>query len=114
MFGIYIMKKILFSISCLAVFMTGCATPVNNAVVKRTDISKPPIGSTVTAYVGEPMLEQGYKNESQALVLPSDTKVSMYTLPAGQYLMRGHDEKGQYFGVATTSGVVIQKKVLSH
>ena len=52
------MKKLLFA-GILSLGLAGCTTPKYNYQAISQNISKPPIGSTNEAYVGDKMLTQG-------------------------------------------------------
>lgn len=77
--------------------MVGCATPKYNYQAVPQDISKPPVESINTAFVGDKLLEQGTFVERDALYVPTMTKLSGYTVSEGYYLKTGDDNKGQYY-----------------
>lgn len=90
------MKNLL--ISGVVVFgLVGCATPKYNYQATPQNISKPPLNSVNTAYVGDKMLEQGVFTEREALYVQETTTHSGYTFSEGYYLKTGDDAKGSYF-----------------
>lgn len=91
------MKKIL-SISILSFGLIGCAAPTYNYQATPKQVSKPPIGSVNTAYVGDKMLEQGMLVERDVLNISANTKINFaYSLSAGYYQKVGQDNKGSYY-----------------
>ena len=79
------MKNLL--ISGVVVFgLVGCATPKYNYQATPQNISKPPLNSVNTAYVGDKMLEQGVFTEREALYVQETTTHSGYTFSEGYYL----------------------------
>lgn len=91
------MKKI-FITGVLSFGLVGCATPTYNYQATPKHVSKPPIGSVNTAYVGDKMLEQGILVERDVLSIPSNTKINFaYSLSAGYYQKVGQDKKGRYY-----------------
>lgn len=103
------MKKIIFG-SVLSVFLTGCVAPSYNATSRITEMtSRPKIGETVTAGVGEQMLYQGNTSEDEVLDIPNPTKVDLYRLPAGRYSKMGDNEKGDFYSPVTNSGTMVGK-----
>lgn len=93
----------------------GCATPQYNYQPMPQDISRPPVSSINTAYVGDKLLEQGTFVEREALYVPGNTKMSGYTLSEGYYLKTGDDKKGHYFQALNnvTNGGVVQKMFMA-
>jgi hypothetical protein len=85
--------------------LVGCATPKYNYMPSVTQISKPPINSEATAYVGDKMLVQGSYIKRTALFLSEPFKVNFgYTLTGGYYPKTGEDTYGTYYGVAGIMG----------
>ncbi|MFC2997601.1 hypothetical protein ACFODO_20615 [Acinetobacter sichuanensis] len=92
------MKNIFWvGVFCFGLALGGCATPKHNYQATPQNISKPPIGSTNEAFVGDKMLEQGVFLEREALYVPTTFKHSGYTISEGYYLKTGEDKKGHYF-----------------
>lgn len=91
------MKKLLI-VELLGLGLVGCATPAYNYQASPKNISKPPIGSVNTAYVGDKMLEQGVVVEREVLNVQENTRISFaYTLTAGNFLKTGQNAQGHYF-----------------
>lgn len=107
------MKKIL-AVGVIGLWLVGCATPKYNYQATPQNISKPPIDSINTAYVGDKMLEQGVFLEKEALYIPQAVKYSGYTFGQGYYLKTGEDAKGHYFQAINTipSGGNLQKNII--
>lgn len=78
--------------------LVGCATPAYNYQAVPKNISKPPIQSVNTAYVGDKMLEQGMFVDRDVLQVPNAVKVSFaYTIPSGYYQKVGDSSKGSFY-----------------
>ena len=107
------MKKLLIA-GIVGFGLVGCATPKYNYQATPQNISKPPLNSVNTAYVGDKMLEQGVFLEKEALHVPEVTKYSGYTFNAGYYLKTGEDAKGSYFQAINTipNGGNLQKNII--
>lgn len=89
------MKKIL---ALFTVFgLTGCVAPKYNYQATPQNISKPPINSTNTVFVGDKMLEQGVFIEKESLHVPQAVKFGGYTVGEGYYLKTGESDKGSFF-----------------
>ncbi|WP_026470397.1 hypothetical protein [Alkanindiges illinoisensis] len=93
------MKNLLWSV-LVGVGLVGCATPQYNYAPAVTQISKPPIGSEATAYVGDQMLVQGKFIKRTALFLSDPIRISFaYTMLGGYYPKTGEDANGVYYGI---------------
>lgn len=105
----------ILSAAIISLALVGCATPKYNYHATPQDISKPPVGSVNTAYVGDKLLEQGTFVEREALFISKTTKMSGYTLSEGYYLKVGDDESGQYYQALNTinNGGNVQKSALA-
>ena len=102
------MSKIFLTFS-FSLFLVGCATPVYNSTMTVSNISKPPINTINTVSVGDQMLVQGTLRQNDVLELQQQTKISLYTIPAGQFIKTGENEKGKYFTLVNTTGAMVQK-----
>ena len=94
------MKRFVFLALPLIVLFTGCANPKYNYQPQRTEISEPPLSTTVTVNIGDSMLRQGTYYEHDAIYLKKDTKVGTlgsYTFTKGYYLKEGEDSKSEYY-----------------
>lgn len=91
------MKKLALAV-CFGMGLVGCAAPKYNYQPKVEMISKPPIGTETTAYVGDQMLIQGKFVEQEALRLKQPARLGlMYTLLAGDFVKSGDDKGATYF-----------------
>ena len=109
------MKKLLIA-GVLGFGLVGCATPAYNYQAVPKNVSKPPIDSINTAYVGDKMLEQGVFIDREALNVPVNTKLSFaYTLTAGYYLKTGQNNKGDFYLPMNNiaNGGMVQKSALA-
>lgn len=98
------MKNLVLA-TLLGAGLVGCATPKYNYMPSVTQISKPPIDSEATAYVGDKMLVQGSYIKRTALFLNEPFKVSFaYTLTGGYYPKTGEDNYGTYYKIAGIMG----------
>lgn len=92
--------------------LVGCASPAYNYQATPRHISKPPLNTVNTAFVGDKMLEQGMVVDREVLQAPTDTKVGFsYSLTAGYYQKTGENEKGNYYQPINniTNGGMVQK-----
>ncbi|MDA3500717.1 Uncharacterised protein [Acinetobacter junii] len=106
------MSKIFLTFS-FSLFLVGCATPVYNSTMTVSNISKPPINTINTVSVGDQMLVQGTLRQNDVLELQQQTKISLYTIPAGQFIKTGENEKGKYFTLVSTTGAMVQKAFMA-
>lgn len=90
------MKKLMLCV-LTTTSIVGCTAPQTNYRPLPQKISKPPIGSTNTAFVGDELLAQGLMVHQEALNVPELTKVSLYKLTPGNYQKTGEDTKGAYY-----------------
>lgn len=93
--------------------LVGCATPVYNSTASVSNISKPPLNSINTVSVGDQMLVQGTMRQNDVLDVYEPTKVSMYTIPTGQYSKNGENEKGKYFSPISSTGAKVDKSFIA-
>ena len=106
------MTKI-FSTLSFSLLLVGCATPVYNTTMTISNISKPPINTINTVSVGDQMLVQGTLRQNDVLELQQQTKISLYTIPAGQFTKTGENEKGKYFTLVNATGAMVQKAFMA-
>lgn len=109
------MKKILVA-GVVGLGLVGCASPSYNYQATPKNISKPPLNTINTAFVGDKMLEQGLMVDREVLQAPADTKVGFsYSMTAGFYQKTGQNEKGSYYQPINniSGGGVVQKGVFS-
>ncbi|MGL5216400.1 MAG: hypothetical protein ACRC8R_14920 [Aeromonas hydrophila] len=90
------MKKL--CVLVLSVSLAGCATPKYNYIPNSVDVSEPPIGTVMTAQVGEQLLRQGRYTENDALMLTESTNIGYaYTLTPGYYIKHGEDGDSAFY-----------------
>jgi len=82
--------------------LAGCGNPVlRNYKPKAVEISSPPLGTTVTAQVGDSMLMQGSYSETDAIKVTQEIKGyiawAFYSFTPGYYVKFADDDKGEYF-----------------
>lgn len=107
------MMKVILALGVIGFALTGCATPVYNAAPTTQRVSKPPINSINTVSVGDQMLVQGTLRENEVLEIHNATKVSFYTIPAGQFTKSGESEQGKFFNPASTAGAMVTKSFIA-
>lgn len=109
------MKKILAA-GVIGFGLVGCASPSYNYQATPKNISKPPLNTINTAFVGDKMLEQGMMVDREVLKAPTDTKVGFsYSMTAGFYQKTGENEKGSYYQPINniSGGGIVQKNVFA-
>lgn len=92
---------------CLAVWLSGCATPTYNYRPLTVDISDPPLGEIRVAKVGDNLLRQGKFQERDALRLEQSVRVGTigtYTFLPGHYVKTGENSSGEFFDASTEPG----------
>lgn len=111
------MKNLLIGgISGLTLVLSGCATPSYNYQSVPKHVSKPPLNTVNTAFVGDKMIEQGIFVDTEVLQAPANTKISFaYTLTAGNYQKTGQNGKGTYYQAVNNipNGGMVQKNPLA-
>lgn len=109
------MKRLLI-LGVVGFGLVGCASPAYNYQAIPKHVSKPPLNTVNTAYVGDKMLEQGTFVDQEVLQIPSSTKLGfLYTLTAGYYQKTGQNEKGGYYQPVNniSNGGMVQKNPLA-
>ncbi len=116
------MRKSMYAVDvgvlCLSLLVSGCVSVKYNYSPKATTISEPPLNTTVTAYVGDNMLQQGRYIEHDAIYVRHDIKVGPwggYNVSQGTYRKVGEDEYSEFYvpggpeaGVVTTSSGIMK------
>lgn len=94
------MRKILAA-GLIGLGLVGCTTPqIGNYIPKTANISKPPIGSINTAYVGDSLVSQGKIIEQDLMAIQSDFDLNMqYKVFAGKYAQIGHDKENKFYSL---------------
>lgn len=109
------MKQILL-VTLLGFSLVGCVSPTYNYQATPKHVSKPPINTFNTAYVGDKMLEQGIFVDREVLYVPAKTKINFgYSLLAGNYEKTGQNGKGSFYRVINNipNGGMVQKNPLA-
>jgi hypothetical protein len=97
------MKKILCL--ALAIAISGCTTvSYNGADTVTRGIDYPKVGTEMTAYVGDHMVEKGLIAEQSVLVIANTIDGSTYDIPAGTYLQIGADKIQNFYSTVTIGG----------
>lgn len=84
----------------ILIVLSGCVSPSYNYVAKSIDVSEPPIGNVVTAYVGDNLLRQGYYTEHDAINVLNDYEtdgLASYTIRKGHYFKKGNDDSSEFY-----------------
>lgn len=108
--------KTLLVVGVVSLVLVGCASPAYNYQATPKHVSKPPLNTVNTAYVGDKMLEQGIFVDREVLSVPSNTKLNFaYTLTTGYYQKTGQNEQGSYYLPLNNipNGGMVQKNVLA-
>lgn len=97
------MKKIIL-ITLATTFMYGCTTVKHNgADIKYKNVNYPEIGKTVTAYVGDNLVQKGKIVEEKVLVVNSMIDGALYDIPAQAYKQIGFDSENDFYN---STGVI--------
>jgi hypothetical protein len=83
------MRKLLALI--VAPLCFACVGPQSTYTPTIQNISRPAVGAVHSVAVGEEMLAQGTVAEMEGIELPSENRISRYTLSAGFYQMSEDD-----------------------
>lgn len=109
------MRNIFFT-GVISFGLVGCVAPTYNYQATPKQVSKPPIGSVNTAYVGDKMLEQGMLVDRDVLSLPTNTKINFaYSMSAGYYQKVGQNKNGSYYSAINniSNGGNVQRSAIS-
>lgn len=88
----------------VALFATGCTTvQYNGSQTFVSEVDQPEIGKTVTAYVGDHLVQKGRISEENVLVVGQKMGGAMYTIPAKTYSQLGFDDEMDFY---SAEGVV--------
>ena len=90
------MKKTLFVLLTVFLFLGGCVSPKYNYSPQMTEISEPPLNTVVSVNIGDNMLRQGKYAEHDAMYLKQDIKAG-YSFTRGYYLKKGEDDKSEFY-----------------
>ncbi len=100
------MNKLLVSI--FVILMTGCTSVhYNGADTAIKQIDYPEVGKTITAYVGDYLVQKGTLVEESILVVHKTIDGALYDIPANKYHQVGFDNKQDFYsGVGVVQGVL--------
>lgn len=80
---------------------TGCVSvKYNGGDAKTTKVDYPPIGQTVTAYIGDNLVQKGLIVEESVLSVNRTIDGVAYDIPEGIYKQIGHDQANDFFSSA--------------
>lgn len=103
------LKKIILPF--IAIALSSCASPKFNYIGEMENISWPSLGEINTVNLGEDMVHQGHSIKKDALVIENPEEISFtYSIPVGNYVKTGADDRGSYFSIINTDGVQIIRK----
>lgn len=103
-YRVTLMKK-LYVIGAISLALGGCASIPTNYMPSVKQISKPEIGSTQVANLGDQLLIQGTTVERQALYFEAPQKTGMgVTIHQGHYAKRGENAQYEYMMINHESG----------
>lgn len=104
------MKQNIVGLILAGSILGGCASPDFNYRADYVEVSKPPLNSVSTAYVGDELLSQGKFYDYDALIVNNQTSISGYDVPVGHYLKLGEgDSTATYSPIAKSGGAVTVK-----
>ncbi len=103
---------IMSAMAVTTVLLAGCASPKYNYVAKTEHFSIPPVDEVSMVGIGDQMLSQGTKTESDIVELPTKQEVSIYKMPAGEFSKIGEDDQYFYFSGINHQQVLIRAGVL--
>jgi hypothetical protein len=90
-----------YIVMALAVLLCGCVSvKLNGGEQKTTIVDAPPLGTIVTAHVGDHLLQKGEMVEETVLEVAALIDGAAYDIPAGTYSHIGYDEKYDFFSSA--------------
>lgn len=93
-----------YAVIAVMALLAGCVSvQFNGAETEMTKVDRPPIGTVVTAYVGDQLLQKGELIEEKVLQVNQTVDGVAYDIPQGIYPQIGYDEKNDYY---SSSGVI--------
>ncbi|MEI7216277.1 hypothetical protein WCT79_04585 [Pectobacterium carotovorum] len=109
-------KILIISMLSASLVLTGCTIPARNYVPQTKQISIPELNKITTTYVGEDMVRQGVDASIDALHFDQPIEIGTigtYTIPAGDYVKIGEDEKSEFFSnIERTSSVIVPNRFM--
>ncbi|GED22310.1 hypothetical protein [Halomonas halmophila] len=96
------MKRMLMVL--LVSVLSGCTSvQYNGSPSAIKDVNYPPVGTEVTAYVGDNMVEKGVIYEEKVLYIKQRVDGALYDIPSKIYPQVGFDDKQDFF---SATGVI--------
>lgn len=89
----------------VAALLVGCASPKYNYVPSIEQISEPPVGTVVTARVGDILVRQGTLTEQDVMHVTGEHSLGLlgpYTITSGVYAKTGEDTESNYYATTST------------
>jgi len=86
-----------FGLCISLVVLSGCSTVQYNQIDRYKMIDNPEVGSVVTAYVGDHMVEKGKIVEEDILRVNQMIDGALYDIPANDYKQVGQDADSYFF-----------------
>lgn len=81
----------------LSVFSACTSVQYNGAKTEMQKVSYPPLDKTVTAYVGDHMVEKGVISQIEVLRVIQPIDGAMYNIPAKTYAQLGFDSSQDFY-----------------
>lgn len=81
----------------LSVFSACTSVQYNGAKTEMQKVSYPPLDKTVTAYVGDHMVEKGVISQTEVLRVIQPIDGAMYNIPAKTYAQLGFDSSQDFY-----------------
>jgi hypothetical protein len=105
------MKKVLFTVTCLALVSCRHAPPAPPPVTSES-LTFPAIGTVATEGIGEPLLVQTTGTSIGAIVIPEDQKIGDFLVRKGKYsVTQQNQEYMRYAGVSILNVISNSEKL---
>lgn len=88
---------VIIPLMALSVFSACTSVQYNGAKTEMQKVSYPPLGKTVTAYVGDHMVEKGVISQIEVLQVLQPIDGAMYNIPAKTYAQLGFDSSQDFY-----------------
>ncbi len=94
------MNRIIATVMALTA-LSGCTSVQYNGNQSHVkDVNYPEIGTIVTAYVGDHMVQKGKITEEKVLVVDNMIDGALYSIPAKTYLQIGYDNLQDFYSAS--------------
>ncbi|WP_150910471.1 hypothetical protein [Marinobacter halotolerans] len=90
-------RSLIISLLTLSLFSGCTSVQYNGAKTEMQKVSYPPIDKTVTAYVGDHMVEKGVISQIEVLRVLQPIDGAMYNIPAKTYAQLGFDSSQDFY-----------------